>query len=97
MGLIEIAEFCRLSCEAIRRRSFHVQQHRLEPHDPRQALWRITYPIAEEAIQMARTDLTIAGELPYSYLPAAFFNSFQCHLNAPVHLDVGQLLNQESF
>ena len=97
MGLIEIAEFCRHSCGAVRRRSFHVLQQRLEPHNPREALWRKTYPIAEEAIQMAKTDLTIAGELPYSYLPAAFFNSFECHLNTRVNLDVRQSLNQESF
>jgi hypothetical protein len=31
-----------------------VLQQRLEPHNPRQALWRKTYPIAEEAIQMAK-------------------------------------------
>jgi hypothetical protein len=97
MGLIEIAEFCRHSCGAVRRRSFHVLQQRLEPHNPRQALWRKTYPIAQEAIQMAKTNLTVAGELPYSYLPAAFFNSFECHLNTRVNLDVGQSLNQESF
>jgi hypothetical protein len=97
MGLIEITEFCRHSCGAVRRRSFHVLQQGLEPHDPRQALWRKTYPIAEEAIQMAKTNLTVAGELPYSYLPAAFFNSFECHLNARVNFDVGQSLNQESF
>jgi hypothetical protein len=72
-------------------------QQRLEPHNPRQALWRKTYPIAKEAIQMAKTNLTIAGELRYSYLPAAFFNSFECHLNTQVNLDVGQFLNQESF
>ncbi len=42
---------------------------------------------------MAKTDLTIAGELPYSYLPAAFFNSFECHLNTRVNLGVGQSLN----
>ena len=59
MGLIEIAEFCRHSDGAVIRRSFHVLQQRLEPHNPRQALWRKTYPIAEEAIQMAKTDLTI--------------------------------------
>ena len=46
---------------------------------------------------MAMTNLTIAGELPYSYLPAAFFNSFKCHLNTRVNLDIGQSLNQESF
>jgi hypothetical protein len=46
---------------------------------------------------MAKTNLTITGELPYSYLPAAFFNSFECHLNTRVNLDVGQSLNQESF
>jgi hypothetical protein len=97
MGLIEIAEFCRHSCGAVRRRSFHVLQQGLEPHNPRQALWRKTYPIAEEAIQMAKTNLTVAGELPYSYLPAALFNSFECHLNTRVNLDVGQSLNQESF
>src|SRR5260370_16889971 len=76
---------------------FHVLQQCLEPHNPRQALWRKTYPIAEEAIQMAKTDLTIAGELPYSYLPPAFFNSFECHLNTRVNLDVGQSLNHETF
>jgi hypothetical protein len=97
MGLIEITEFCRHSCGATRRRSFHVLQQRLEPHDPHQALWRKTYPIAEEAIQMAKTNLTIAGELPYSYLPAAFFNSLERHLNTRINLDVGQSLNQESF
>ena len=96
MGLIEIAELCRHSCGAVRRRSFHVLQQRLEPHNPPQALWRKPYPIAEKAIQMAKTNLTIAGELPYSYLPAAFFNSFECHLNARVNLGVGQSLNQES-
>ena len=46
---------------------------------------------------MAKTDLTIAGELLYSYLPPAFFNSFECHLNTRVNLDVGQSLNQETF
>jgi hypothetical protein len=97
MCLIEIAEFCRHSCGAARRRSFHVLQQRLEPHNPRQALWRKTYPIAEEAIQMAKTNLTIAGELPYSYLPAAFFNLLECHLNTRVNLNAGQSLNQESF
>ena len=97
MGLIEIAEFCRHSCGAVRRRSFHVLQQRLESHHPPQALWRKTYPIAEEAVQMAKTNLTIAGELPYSYLPAAFFNSFECQLNTRVNLGVGQSLNQESF
>jgi hypothetical protein len=97
MGLIEIAEFCRHSCGAARRRSFHVLQQRLEPHNPRQALWRKTYPIAEEAIQMAKTQLTVAGELPYSYLPTAFFNPFECHPNTRVNLNVGQSLNQEPF
>jgi len=46
---------------------------------------------------MAKTNLTIAGELPYSDLPAAFFNSFECHLNTRVNLDVGQSLNQQFF
>ena len=46
---------------------------------------------------MAKTNLTIAGELPYSYLPAAFFNSFERHLNTRINLDVRQSLNQESF
>jgi len=32
MGLIEIAEFCRHSCGAVRRRGFHVLQQGLEPH-----------------------------------------------------------------
>jgi hypothetical protein len=72
-------------------------QQRLEPHNPRQALLGKTYPVAEEAIQMAKTNLTIAGELPYLYLPPAFFNSFECHLNTRVNSDVGQSLNQESF
>jgi hypothetical protein len=97
MGLIEITEFCRHSCGAARRRILHVLQQRLEPHDPCQSLWRKTYPIAQEAIQVAKTNLTVAGELPYSYLPAAFFNSFECHLNTRVNLDVGQSLNQETF
>jgi hypothetical protein len=35
MGLIEIAEFCRHPCGAVRRRRFHVLQQRLEPHNPR--------------------------------------------------------------
>jgi hypothetical protein len=97
MGLIEIAEFRRHSCGAVRRRSFHVLQQGLEPHNPRQALWRKTYPMAQEAIQMAKTNLTVVGELPYSYLPAAFFNSFECHLNTQVNLDVGQSLNEQFF
>ena len=46
---------------------------------------------------MAEADLAVAGELPYSYLSAAFFNSFECQLNTRVNLDVGQSLNQESF
>ena len=46
---------------------------------------------------MAKTNLTIAGELPYSYLPGAFFNSFECYLNTQVNLDVRQSLNQETF
>jgi hypothetical protein len=46
---------------------------------------------------MAQTHLTVAGELPYSDLPAAFFNSFECHLNTRVNLNVGESLNQESF
>jgi len=85
MGLIEIAELCRHSCGAARRRSFHVLQQRLEPHNSRQALWGKTYPIAQEAIQMAEADLAVAGELPYSYLSAAFFNSFECQLNTRVN------------
>jgi hypothetical protein len=97
MSLIEIAEFCRHSGGGARRRRFHMLQQRLEPHNPRQTLWRKTYPIAQEAIQMAKTDLTVAGELPYSYLPATFFNSFECHLNTRVNLNIGQSLNQESF
>ena len=46
---------------------------------------------------MAKTNLTVAGQLPDSYLPAAFFDSFECHLNTRVNLNVGQSLNQESF
>ena len=46
---------------------------------------------------MAKTDLAVAGELPYSYLSAAFFNAFKCHLNTRVNLDVGRSLNQETF
>jgi len=81
MSLIEITEFRGHPGGVAKRRRFQVLQQRLEPHNPRQALWRKTHPIAQEAIQMAKTNLTIAGELPYSYLTTAFFNSFECHPN----------------
>ena len=46
---------------------------------------------------MAKAYLTLPRELRYSNVPAAFFGSFECHLNARINCNVRQSRNQKFF